>query len=245
MVSVTGGLRCRCVPSSIPSLNSFCARPEVAGQLGDLRAAEQDEHDHQDDDALGTTDVESDHGDHATPWRHGFAAAHRFSLSRDERTGPRAGTGSGAEDAAGGLGPLAADAAALTLGEPAPDAELLAVLQGELEALGAHHAARGTPPWPRVWTRPFGEEQVGVDAETVGVVLPTVIVGSPADSKKSYMWSDPLLVVPAVVVAWSERRAEMARRRPSRRPVRHRRNYVVVILAYHITFAQGGISRPR
>ena len=61
---------------------------------------------------------------------------------------------SGGGGAAGGLGPLAADAAPLTLGQPAPDAELLAVGQGVLEAVLAHDAARGRPPWPRAWTRP-------------------------------------------------------------------------------------------
>ena len=102
-------------------------------------------------------------------------------------------TTSGAEDAAGGLGPLAADAPALTLGEPAPDAELLAVLEGELEALLANDAPAAHLLRLARRGAPLGEEEVGIDAEAVGVVLPAVIARDrTSDSNESYMVEDPL-----------------------------------------------------
>src|SRR5688572_27810599 len=64
-------------------------------------------------------------------------------VTRPDHRGP-AGEATGLAGGAGlaaGHGPLAADAAPLALAHPAPDAELLAVGQGVLEALGPHHAA--------------------------------------------------------------------------------------------------------
>src|SRR5438105_8649000 len=77
--------------------------------------------------------------------------------------------------AAAGQGPGPADAAAFAFAHAAPDAELLAVGEGVFEALEAHDAApahllglpRGRPP--------LGEEEVGVDAEAVGLVLPAPV----------------------------------------------------------------------
>ena len=91
------------------------------------------------------------------------------------RRGPASRPGRSSSQAAGcgaGEGPLAADAATLALAHPAPDAELLAVRQGVLEAVLTDDAAsadllglpRGRPT--------LGEEQVRIDAEAVGVVLP-------------------------------------------------------------------------
>src|SRR5690606_28663014 len=87
---------------------------------------------------------------------------------------------SGAGRGGGGLAgerPLAADAAPLALAHAAPDAELLAVHQGILEALGAHHAAAAHLLGLAGRGSPFREEEVGVDAEAVGVVLPGAVVG--------------------------------------------------------------------
>src|SRR5206468_3005533 len=77
------------------------------------------------------------------------------------------GGGSGRRRAAGGLGPLAADPAALPLGEPAPDAELLAVGQCVLEALLTHDAAPSHLLGLSRGRAPFWEEQIRVDAKAV------------------------------------------------------------------------------
>jgi hypothetical protein len=70
------------------------------------------------------------------------------------------------------LGPLPTKAAPLALAETTPDAKLLAVDKRVLEAVESYHATatdlfgltgRGATLW---------EEQVGVDTETVGLVLP-------------------------------------------------------------------------
>ena len=71
-----------------------------------------------------------------------------------------------------GQGPLPADAAPLPLGQPAPDAELLAVREGELEAVLPHHAAPTDLLGLPGGRSPLGEEQIGVDAQAVGLVLP-------------------------------------------------------------------------
>src|SRR5690606_40858031 len=71
-----------------------------------------------------------------------------------------------------GHGALATDAPPLTLAHAAPDAELLAVAQRVLEALPAHDAA--TTDFLR-FTRgrtALRKEQIGVDTEAVGEVLP-------------------------------------------------------------------------
>src|SRR5215218_8270580 len=78
---------------------------------------------------------------------------------------------SGAEDAAGGLRPLAPDAPPLPLGQPSPDAELLAVLQRELQALLAHDAPAADLLGLTRGGAALREEQIGVDPQAVGVVL--------------------------------------------------------------------------
>src|SRR5581483_8400713 len=127
------------------------------------------------------------------PGRTGRAAAP--GRAGDHPAGPVAGTGSGrgphhrgpagrpglsSGGGAGGPageGPLAADPAALALAHAAPDAELLTVLERVLEALLAHDAAAADLlglPGGRASLR---EEQVGVDAQTVRVVLPALGLG--------------------------------------------------------------------
>ena len=73
-------------------------------------------------------------------------------------------------------GPLAADPAALPLGQAAPDPELLAVGERVLEALDPDLAApahRLGLPGRRA---PLREEQVGVDPEAVRPLLPAALV---------------------------------------------------------------------
>ena len=89
---------------------------------------------------------------------------------------------SGAGEAAPGERPLAADAAALPLGHATPDPELLAVAQRVLEALGPHLAAAAHRLRLLGGGAPLGEEQVGVDPEAVGTLLPTPVVGSTSSS---------------------------------------------------------------
>src|SRR5581483_1755243 len=67
---------------------------------------------------------------------------------------------------------LAAEAATLPLGQAAPDAELLAVAQRVLEALEAHLAAAAHGLRLPGGRTTLGEEQVGVDAEAIGPLLP-------------------------------------------------------------------------
>src|SRR5438309_11116083 len=76
-----------------------------------------------------------------------------------------------------GDGPGPADAAALALAHAAPDPELLAVLQGELEAILTDDAPAadlfGLPG-----RRPsLRKEQVRIHAEAVGQVLPAPLSG--------------------------------------------------------------------
>src|SRR4051812_24547352 len=71
------------------------------------------------------------------PWRPGS----RSGRGGESGGGGGAGLGRlGIERRATGEGPLAADAAALPLAQPAPDAELLAVGEGVLEAVLPHDA---------------------------------------------------------------------------------------------------------
>src|SRR5947209_18588984 len=77
--------------------------------------------------------------------------------------GGRSGGGAGGSPA--GEGPLAANAAALTLAHPAPDAELLAIGQGVFEAVFTHDAAPAHLLGLPRGRAAFGEEEVGVNAE--------------------------------------------------------------------------------
>ena len=72
--------------------------------------------------------------------------------------------------------PLATDAATLTLAHAAPDAELLAVGERVLEALHAHDATAADLFGLARRSAALGEEQVRVDAEAVGVVLPAAVL---------------------------------------------------------------------
>ena len=72
--------------------------------------------------------------------------------------------------------PAAAQAATLALGQPAPDAELLAVVERVLQALHAHHAPAADLLGLPGGRSPLREEQVGVDPEAVGLVLPTALI---------------------------------------------------------------------
>ena len=88
----------------------------------------------------------------------------------DRRPSRRGESGaSGGDRAAGGLGPLAAQPAALPLRHAAPDPELLAVHQGVLEALHAHHAAPADLLGLPGRRAPLREEEVGIDPEAVGL----------------------------------------------------------------------------
>src|SRR5688572_2267655 len=69
--------------------------------------------------------------------------------------------------AAPGEGSLAPEPAAFALAHAAPDAELLAVLERELEALLTHHAPPADLLGLSRRRTPLGEEQVGIDAEAV------------------------------------------------------------------------------
>src|SRR5439155_23418866 len=71
--------------------------------------------------------------------------------------------------------PLAADPAALPLRQPAPDAELLAVAQGVLEALGAHLAAPADRLRLLGGRTALREEEVRVDPQAVGLLLPATL----------------------------------------------------------------------
>ena len=73
---------------------------------------------------------------------------------------------------------LAADPAALPLGEPAPDAELLAVGERVLEAVDPDLAPPADGLGLPGGRSPLGEEEVGIDPEAVGVLLPAALVPS-------------------------------------------------------------------
>ncbi len=74
-------------------------------------------------------------------------------------------------------GALLADPSSLPLREAAPDTELLALQQGELEAFHPHLA--GSADRLRLAGRgtALGEEKVGVGALAVGLFLPAEVVG--------------------------------------------------------------------
>src|SRR4051794_335390 len=83
---------------------------------------------------------------------------------------------SGGCGAARRLRALAPETAPLTLAEPAPDPELLAVHQRELEALETHDAAPAHL-FRLAGARPaLGKEQIGIDAEAVRLVLPASVI---------------------------------------------------------------------
>ncbi len=106
------------------------------------------------------------------------------------------------EAAASGLGPLAADAPPLAFGQATPDPELLAVLEGELQALLTHDAAAAHLLRLARGRAPLREEEVRVDPEAVGMVLPTVISGIGGRIEwvvhvvRSFLPWDPLATTP-------------------------------------------------
>ena len=71
--------------------------------------------------------------------------------------------------------------------------------EGELEALLAHDAAAADLLGLARRRAPLGEEEVGVDTEAVGLVLPTVIARIGRGSNESYMCGPPA-VGPAATV---------------------------------------------
>ena len=94
----------------------------------------------------------------------------------------RVGPGSGGDVARlggsrSGQRPLTADTTALTLAHATPDAELLAVLQGVLEAVLSHDTAPADLLGLPGGSPALGEEEVGVDAQTVGEILPGLLFG--------------------------------------------------------------------
>jgi hypothetical protein len=67
---------------------------------------------------------------------------------------------------------LPADATTFTLREAAPDAELLTVGEGILKAVFAYNATTADFFGLASGCTAFGEEEIGVDAEAVRIVLP-------------------------------------------------------------------------
>ena len=104
---------------------------------------------------------------HAVTWRRRAGRG-----SPGAARNPRSGRGRGLP---AGEGALAADAATFPFAQPAPDTELLAVHQGVLEALLAHHAAPAHRLGLSRRRPPLREEQVGVDAQAVGLALPAAV----------------------------------------------------------------------
>lgn len=72
--------------------------------------------------------------------------------------------------------PLFADLSPLALGESSPDAELLALVNGELETLGLNLAFTADGFRLSGGGAALGEEKVGVCAPAIGVVLPGQLV---------------------------------------------------------------------
>src|SRR5690606_10540739 len=118
----------------------------VLGELRQLRAAEHQQHDDEDDDQLARSEV---HAGKPNP--------------------------SGADDAARRLRALAPDTAPFALGQPTPDPELLAVLQRELETLLLDDAPSAHLFGLTGGGAALGEEEIWIDAETVGAVLPVLL----------------------------------------------------------------------
>jgi hypothetical protein len=74
------------------------------------------------------------------------------------------------------LGALTSQAAALALGEPAPDAEFLTVGEGVLETLLSHFATSTDFFGLAGGCAALGKEEVGVDPQAIGLVLPCAVV---------------------------------------------------------------------
>jgi hypothetical protein len=74
------------------------------------------------------------------------------------------------------LGTLTSQAAALALGEPAPDAEFLTVGEGVLETLLSHFATSTDFLGLAGGCAALGKEEVGVDPQAIGLVLPCAVV---------------------------------------------------------------------
>lgn len=83
---------------------------------------------------------------------------------------------SGGGGATAGLGTLATQATALAFGEATPDTELLAVHQGVFEAFEPDGASTTHFLGFTGGGSALGEEEIGVDSETVRVVLPILFV---------------------------------------------------------------------
>jgi hypothetical protein len=70
---------------------------------------------------------------------------------------------------------LATKAAALSLGESTPDPELLPIVEGILEAVSLYLAASAYGLCLASTRSPLWEEEVRVNAEAVGSLLPATI----------------------------------------------------------------------
>jgi len=75
-----------------------------------------------------------------------------------------------------GNGPLLANPAAFTLGEAAPDSELLTLLDREFEALSPHLTGVTDCLGLAGRCSSFREEQVGIRSPAIGVVLPCKVI---------------------------------------------------------------------
>ena len=152
-VSACGGLSAASFwPSARPSLNSFCALPRFLASFGSCEPPK----------STRTTRRMMPISGGSKKLRAWDRLASRRCAGTPGRweVGPN-GSGAGA---AGGLGTLAAQATTLALGQPAPDAELLAVHQRVLEAVDAHDTATADFLGLTGGRATLGEEEVGVDA---------------------------------------------------------------------------------
>ena len=145
----------------------------------------------------------------------------------------RAGAGEAAARA------LAADPAALPLGHAAPDPELLAVPQRVLEALGLHLAAAADGLGLLGGGAALGEEQVGIDSEAVGALLPAPVgwVDVELDEHLPHR-------LPPAPCAWHTGPNRLSGSRSARSGEYRRWNYSGVIMARRSAAAQGVGDNP-
>jgi hypothetical protein len=135
-------------------------------------------------------------------------------------------SGGGVGGGSSGQRPLPADATPLTLAHAAPDAELLAVGEGVLEAVLTYHATAAHLFRLTSGRTPFWEEQVGVDPEAVGEILPRLVgcsgqrLGRRHDRSASILSPPPGLAPPVGSGDRNGRRTASAMEGP-RNDVRH------------------------
>jgi hypothetical protein len=147
---------------------------------------------------------------------------------------------SGRNGTTAGKGTLAADTPTLTLRQSAPDTELLAVGEGIFETIFANDAATADFFGFTGGRTALGEEQIGVNAEAVCLVLPGTIFDILSFVAHEGLLSATVPLSPSP--ALSPVRYE--RGRQSRRSNHcHRCSYNDVIFPYHKPQAQGGIVK--